>query len=122
MRLGTYGAGTVLADASGNLLVVSDGALMADPASFARGLDEVLQLDPITYRWDDKTGYDSKTTYAGFDATQVAKAIPEAVGSDRSGLATLSDRALVATLVNAVKQQQAQIEELRAKVESLQVK
>lgn len=122
VRLGAYGAGSVLADASGNLLVVSDGALMADTASFGRGLDDVLLLDPTTYRWGDKTGYDSKTTYAGFDATQVAKVIPEAVGTDRSGFATLSDRALIATLVNAIKQQQVQIEELRAKVESLQVK
>ena len=48
--------------------------------------------------------------------------IPEAVGSDRQGFLTLSDRALVAALVNAVKQQQAQIAELRAQVEALQPK
>ena len=122
VRLGAYGAGSVLADAEGNLLVVADGALMADPASFKSGLTEVLLLDPLTYRWSDKTPYDQKVTYAGFDATQVAKVIPEAVGSDRQGFATLSDRALIAALVNAVKQQQVQIEELRAQVEGLQPK
>ena len=122
VRLGSYGAGSVLADAEGNLLVVADGALMADPASFKSGLTEVLLLDPLTYRWSDKTPYDQKVTYAGFDATQVAKVIPEAVGSDRQGFATLSDRALIAALVNAVKQQQVQIEELRAQVEGLQPK
>lgn len=122
VRLGAYGAGSVLADAAGNLLVVADGALMVDPASFRSGLEAILQLDPLTYRWSDKTPYDTKTTYAGFDASQVAKQIPEAVGSDRQGFLTLSDRALIAALVNAVKQQQAQIEELRTQVESLQVK
>ena len=57
-----------------------------------------------------------------FDATQVAKVIPEAVGADRQGFTTLNDRALIAALVNAVKQQQVQIEELRAQVEALQPK
>ena len=112
----------MLADASGNLLVVADGVLMADPASFKSGLAEVLQLDPLTYRWSDKTPYDPKTTWAGFDATQVVKVIPEAVGADRQGFTTLNDRALIAALVNAVKQQQVQIEELRAQVEALQPK
>ena len=122
VRLGAYGAGSVLADGSGNLLVVADGVLMADPASFKSGLAEVLQLDPLTYRWSDKTPYDPKTTWAGFDATQVVKVIPEAVGADRQGFTTLNDRALIAALVNAVKQQQVQIEELRAQVEALQPK
>ena len=72
VRLGTFAAGTVLADAAGNLLVVADGVLMADTASFGRGLAELLLLSPITYRWGEKTLYDATATYAGFDARDVA--------------------------------------------------
>lgn len=44
------------------------------------------------------------------------------MGTDANGFATLSDRALIAALVNAVKQQQADLDELRAKIEGTEVK
>ncbi|MBM4244151.1 MAG: hypothetical protein FJ148_10090 [Deltaproteobacteria bacterium] len=77
---------------------------------------------PITCRRGEKTGYDGTATYAGCDASDVAKAIPEAAGTDANGVATPSDRALIAAPVNAVKQQQAELDELRAKIEGAEVK
>ena len=52
-------------------------------------------------------------TYAGFSAQDVQKAIPEAVGENQEGYLTLSDRPIIAALVNAVKEQQEEIGELK---------
>jgi len=60
------------------------------------------------------------TVYTGFSAQNVQSAIPEAVGEDDRGYLTLSDRPIIAALVNAVKEQQHQIIELTKRLKALE--
>ncbi|MEI6304859.1 MAG: LamG-like jellyroll fold domain-containing protein [Candidatus Taylorbacteria bacterium] len=104
MRNDTFTTGTLVSDASGNITVSSDERLKNIQGNFNRGLSDVLTLNPILYKWKDVTGYDTLTTYAGFSAQNVQASIPEAVGVDSSGMLTLSDRPILAALVNSVKE------------------
>ena len=119
VRLSNYGAGTVESDASGNLSVSSDERLKNVLGNFERGLEEILQLKPINYRWNELSGLEQQHTYSGFSAQNVQSVIPEAVGQDQKGYLTLSDRPIVGALVNAIKELNAKNEALAKENESL---
>ena len=84
------------------------------------GLEEVLKINPVSYQYTfDKT----KLYKVGFIAEEVSKIIPEVVAHhDEEGNEVSYDKGqavgmeyaqMTAVLVNAVKEQQAQIEELK---------
>jgi hypothetical protein len=102
------GAGTMSTDALGNITTGSDIRLKDLQGEFTRGLADLMKLTPMNYRWKTETGFDTTNVYSGFVAQNVFDAIPEAVGHDRNGYLTLSDRPLIAATVNAIKEQQAQ--------------
>ncbi len=104
VRFSNFGAGTLTTDASGNLSVSSDERLKNIDGEFTRGLADIVKLTPISYHWNDISGLDKSTQYAGFSAQNVQTAIPEAVGSSTNGYLTLQDRPLIAALVNAIKE------------------
>lgn len=81
-----------------------------------------MLLKPIQYKWNEKSGNETKETYAGFSAQNVKSAIPYGTGENKDGYLSLQERAIVATLVNAVKEQQQQIEELKREIIKLQNK
>ena len=112
VRFANFGAGTMQTDANGNVSVSSDERLKNIQGDFDRGLEDLLQLRPIEYKWKDSTGYDTENSYYGFSAQNVQMSIPEAVGEDNRGFLTLADRPILATVVNAIKEQQQQIDAL----------
>jgi|GEM_PF-2431296 hypothetical protein len=110
VRFSNFGAGTLTTDASGNLSVSSDERLKDINGEFNRGLSEIVKLVPINYHWNTASGLDTMTQYAGFSAQNVQDAIPEAVGSSTNGYLSLSDRPILAALVNAVKEIAARLD------------
>jgi hypothetical protein len=65
----------------------------------------VLALRPILHGYTEASGLDqTKDDYAGFSAQNVQSVIPEAVGQSPDGMLTLSDRGILAAVVNAVKE------------------
>jgi hypothetical protein len=118
VRFQNFGAGTLQTDASGNLSVSSDERLKNIQGSFDRGLADLMNIKPIEYKWKDKTGYDTENSYYGFSAQNIQLSIPEAVGEDKRGYLTLSDRPILATAINAIKEQQAQIEATDLKIKA----
>ena len=114
LRFSDFGAGTLTTDADGNVSVSSDERLKNIQGSFNRGLAEILELDPILYKWNGGSGMETKTTYAGLSAQNVQSVIPEAVDVGPNGYLTLSDRPIIAATINAIKEQQNQIEELKS--------
>lgn len=112
VRMSAYGAGTATFDSSGNITAVSDERLKNIQGPFPVGLKEILQINPILYKWNKDAGFDQDNTYAGFSAQNVMKWIPEAVGS-REGKYSLAERPIVAGLVNAVKELESEISILR---------
>jgi len=122
MRLSNYGAGTATFDASGNITSVSDERLKTAIKPYTSGLKQLLLLKPIQYKWNEKSGNETKETYAGFSAQNVKNAIPYGTGENKDGYLSLQERAIVATLVNAVKEQQQMIDELKREIIKLQQK
>ncbi len=129
VRFATFGAGDLQTDANGNLLVSSDERLkeIVDEYQATSSVQQLLGITPIQYRWTLDSGFDTSRIYTGFSAQNVQEFIPEAVGEDSQGFLTLSERPIIATIVNAIKEiwaritlQQEQIDELREDNERLQ--
>jgi len=105
VQMQKYGAGTATFDASGNITSVSDERMKRNIRPFTRGLDAVLGLAAILHGYTEESGLDrTRNDYAGFSAQNVQEFIPEAVDEDRNGMLSLSDRAIIATLVNSIRE------------------
>lgn len=110
LRLFAYGAGTLTSDASGNITSVSDEQVKTSIRPYGRGLREILALEPILHGYTRESGLDqSRNDYAGFSAQNVRNHIPEAVGENENGTLSLSDRPILAALVNAIKELNARM-------------
>jgi hypothetical protein len=112
VRFANFGAGTLTTDANGNLSVSSDERLKDIQGSFTRGSAAILGLAPISYHWKSETGFDTASLYTGFSAQNVQQYIPEAIGTNKDGFLTLSDRPILATVVNAIKEILARLDGL----------
>jgi len=119
VRFSNFGPGTVMTDGFGNLFISSDERLKEIASQYETGLNAIMQLDPINYRWKSVTGLDTASIFTGFSAQNVREAIPEAVGTDAKGFLTLSDRPVVATLVNAVKELAEENDLLKTQLQEL---
>lgn len=108
-----FGAGAASFDASGNIVSASDIRKKDIQRSFNAGIEEVMMIEPIVYKWKPETGLDTEHEYAGFSAQNILSCIPEAIGVDREGFYSLSDRAIIAALCNAVKSLRAEIDSLK---------
>jgi hypothetical protein len=114
VQFSTYGAGTLVTDATGNITASSDEKLKNIQGDFNNNneaLNIISSIKPILYKWNSVSGYDQNTTYAGFSAQNIKELIPEAVGVDPRGYLTLSDRPILATTVNAIKELDLKVKE-----------
>ena len=119
LQLNAYGAGTLVTNSSGVISASSDARLKNVKHPFTTGLKAITEIHPAVYSWKSEEKEGVHTEYAGFIAQDVQKAIPEAVGQGKDGYLTLQDRAITAALVNAIKEQQKEIEDLQQQVKQL---
>jgi hypothetical protein len=127
VRFNTYGAGALTTDASGNITAASDERIKSNIRPFSRGLSEILAINPILHGYTEESGLDqSRNDYAGFSAQQVQPLIPEAIGENANGMLSFSDRPVMAALVNAMKELNAnlvaELQSLRQRVAALESK
>ena len=143
LRLNAYGAGTLTTDSSGNVTAASDRRLKNIQGKFTRGLADVIKIQPKFFTWKPESGMNPDDVNVGFIAQDVQEAIPEAVGSvkttdydedngagkkikktkrEAAEVLTLSDRPLIAALVNAVKELKAENDALSARLAKLEAK
>ena len=92
----------------------SDISLKENIKPLEDSLAKILQLNGISYQMKE-TGAER----IGFSAQEVAQIFPELVNQDKNGLLSMESNGLTAALVEAVKAQQAQIDELKAEIEQL---
>ncbi len=109
--LGSAGA-SLVTDANGNVTVSSDERLKDVQGAFTRGLSDLAGISPVTYRWNATSGLETEGLYTGFSAQNIQANIPEAVGTDSRGFLTLSDRPILAAVVNAIRELSAKVDEL----------
>lgn len=110
VRFANFGAGAATFDASGNISSASDERLKDIKGDFKAGIDQLAKIKPILYKWNKKSGLEMGSIYAGFSAQNVQKTIPEAVGKNKDGILSLQDRALMAAIVNAIKELDARLD------------
>jgi hypothetical protein len=103
----------------------SDYRLKQNIQPMTGALAKVAALKPVTYTWklDGSLG-------EGFIAHELAEVVPQAVGGEKDAVDRdgnikpqgIDTSFLVATLTAAIQEQQAMIEELKAKVAALEAK
>jgi hypothetical protein len=100
----------------------SDERLKNIKGNFNSGLKAVLQLQPLRYEYkrDNVLGLKSEGEHIGFGAQALQKVIPEAVTASASGYLMVNNDPIIWTMLNAIKEQQTQIEQLKAQVRQLQ--
>ncbi|HXJ95473.1 MAG TPA: tail fiber domain-containing protein [Terriglobia bacterium] len=93
----------------------SDGRLKTVEGQYGAGLDAILKLNPVRYRYKEQNamGIKDAQEHVGFVAQEVEKVIPEAVSTNSRGYLLVNNDPILWTMLNAIKQQQAQIEALR---------
>jgi hypothetical protein len=91
-----------------------------------QGLAEVLQIEPVKYHFNAEE--DSAPKRLGFKAQNLQSLVPEMVfptgekAEDGSDYLTITPDYLLPVLVKAIQEQQAMIEDLKAKVAALESK
>ena len=113
--------GTASKPGGGSWAVFSDERLKTIKGNFTSGLKAVMQLQPLRYEYKRDNALQLKSTgeHVGFGALAVRKVIPEAVITTDSGYLQVNNDPILWTMLNAIKEQQQQIEQLRKEVRQL---
>lgn len=116
--------GTAEKTGGGSWSTPSDARVKKNVQNYSKGLKEILAIRPVTFQYNGKADYkaDGKT-YVGVIAQEIEKVLPSTVTiNERGGIKDLRQydgSELTYTLINAIKEQQAQIKELKDEVEKL---
>jgi len=109
-----YCNGTAAKPGGGSWSNPSDKNLKDIHGKFERGLNELLQLSPVSYNYktNNELELPSDEEYIGLVAQEVQKVIPEAVEEMESGYLSVNNDPIIWTMLNAIKEQNNLIKEL----------
>jgi len=113
--------GTASKSGGGTWAVFSDARLKRIRGPFTSGLQAVMRLQPIRYEYkpDNALGITSDGEHIGFAAQDVQKVIPEAVMTNGTGYLMVNSDPILWTMLNAIKEQQKEIVELKRQIQQL---
>jgi hypothetical protein len=102
----------------------SDERLKNIRGPFTSGLNAVMQLQPLRYQYrpNNPLNIPQAGEHIGFGAQAVQKVIPEAVTANAEGYLMVNNDPIIWTMLNAIKEQQAQIQELKQEVQRLRAR
>jgi len=102
-------------------LAFSDARLKNIRGTFNTGLKAVMQLQPLRYEYrpNNAMGVTPNGEHIGFAAQAVQKVIPEAVTANADGYLMVNGDPIMWTMLNAIKEQQQEIEKLKNEVRRL---
>ncbi len=100
----------------GNLNVNSDARLKANIVSLGATLSKLLQIDGKSYTMKKD---ESEKQKIGLLAQDIEKVFPELV-SESNGIKSVNYQGLVPVLINALKEQQSEIDRLKTQEERLE--
>jgi hypothetical protein len=99
--------------AANGTIQTSDFRMKKNIHDLPYGLKEVMQMKPVAYNWKDNTGGNK----IGLIAQEVRKIIPEVVVGDESKENLGMNYAeMIPVLINAIKEQQQQIDDLKKEI------
>ena len=99
--------------AAADVTAYSDVRVKKNINTIEKALDKVLQLRGVSYQ---RTDMESDKIHIGVIAQEVEKILPEVVSENDKGHLNVAYGNIVSVLIEAIKEQQAQIEELKAKI------
>jgi hypothetical protein len=120
--LNNVGSWSLRCDSSGNVTATgdvtaySDARLKTDVNTIEGALEKVLQMRGVTYIRTDNNDTKEKV---GVIAQEIQQVLPQVVQENTDGYLTVSYGNIVGVLIEAIKEQQAQIDELKAKLDGL---
>ena len=104
----------------------SDERIKKDISNYTKGLDEILSINPVTYKYNGKANIKSEKQFVGIIAQEIKKVLPSTIevtpaklnDEDEfdTDLLTFDASELTFTLINAVKELKAEIEELKKQI------
>ena len=105
--------------------IASDERVKTNINPYTKGLETILAINPITYDYNGKAGFDPTTTgNIGIIAQDVLNIIPESINTyqaklneedeEKTELYNFDSHALTFILINAIKQLSAEIEILKS--------
>jgi hypothetical protein len=105
----------------GSWQTFSDERLKNIRGNFTSGLQAVMQLQPLRYEYkqNNALGLKSEGEHVGFGAQALQKVIPEAVTRNEQGYLLVNNDPIIWTMLNAIKEQQKEIEQLKAEIRQL---
>lgn len=117
--------GTASKPGGGSWTATSDARLKQDIKPYNDGLEMLLKINPVFYNYNQLSGYDTAKQHIGVIAQDIQKVAPYMVSSfNKTGKEYLNvdNTAMTYMLINAVKEQQKEIEALKELVKKLQAK
>ena len=108
----------------GSWQIFSDERLKNLKGKFTPGLNAVMRLQPLrySYKTDNALGLTDSREHIGFRAQELREIIPDAVRTSESGYLMVNNDPILWTMLNAIKEQQKQIAELKVEVQRLRAK
>lgn len=105
---------TGVVTASGDITAFSDARVKENIETIDNALDKVTQLRGVEY---NKIGSEEKSI--GVVAQEIREVLPEVVKENEDGMLSVAYGNITGVLIEAIKEQQKQIEELKAQLDGL---
>jgi len=120
ITVGLDGTGTIILDSedvrlTNGVSATSDARLKENYEEFVKPDEMINNLHGIYYTWKKDAGT-NKPRKIGFLAQEVEKVIPELVKTDNEGMKSVDYIGVIPVLVEALKNQQQQIDDLKKKL------
>ena len=103
--------------ADGNVIAYSDESLKENIYTISNALNKVKSMRGVTYTRNDLQ--DKQRVHAGVIAQEIEKELPEVVYTSESGIKSVAYGNIVSVLIEAIKEQQNQIDDLRMEINQL---
>ena len=115
------GALTVSSDitATGNVIAYSDQSVKDNVTTIPNALDKVQAMRGVTFTRNDVE--DKTKRHTGIIAQEVEVVLPEAVLTDEKGIKSVAYGNMVGLLIEAIKEQQQQIEKQQSQIDELKL-
>jgi Chaperone of endosialidase len=97
----------------GGIVHGSDLRLKTDVSSLDRMVDKILALRGVRFKW--RTASDGDSYRIGLIAQEVERVLPEVIETGPDGMKGINEAGLVAAIITAIKEQQAELRALRTK-------
>lgn len=99
----------------------SDERIKENIQEYHEGIDKVMQMEPVTFDYIPESRFHDGKNHVGFIAQQIKKIIPQAVSPihDGTDLLMIDFKEIVPVLVNAIQDQQKQIDSLKTQIKMM---